>query len=172
MLASTSASIPEFTAECDRLIGEMPGAMQQALPHFGLRGEYEHPDYVAALNEFHQRHLCRLKQQPPDCLLRLVRNLDRNQVYETINGPNDFTTIGNLRYWDRTADLHTIKTPVLLTCGRYDELGPSCSQTMLDRIADCRLKTFEHSAHTAHIEEPDACMAFVSAFLREIEQRR
>lgn len=170
VLASTSASIPEFTAECNRLIAEMPGAMQQALSHHGMRGDYEHPDFVAAMTEFYKRHVCRLASWP-DCLMRTVANLDRNQVYDTINGPNEFTTIGNLRYWDRTDELHTIKTPVLLTCGRYDELGPSCSQTMLKRIPHSRMQVFEHSAHTAHIEEPAAYMACVSSFLREIEQR-
>lgn len=170
VLASTSASIPQFTAECNRLIGELPQAMQDALSYYGMRSEYENPDYDAAAMEFYKRHVCRLPEWP-DCLMRTVANLHRNQVYETINGPNEFTTIGNLRYWDRTAELHTIATPVLLTCGRYDELGPTCSQTILERIPDCRMQVFEHSAHTAHIEEPEAYMACVSAFLREMEQR-
>ncbi len=170
VLASTSASIPQFTAECNRLIGEMPEAMRHALDYYGQRSDYQHPDYQAAAMEFYKRHVCRLPEWP-DCIMRTVANLDGNDVYDTINGPNEFTTIGNLRYWDRTADLHTIKTPVLLTCGRYDELGPVCSQTMLDRIPDARIQVFEKSAHTAHIEEPEAYLTCVSAFLREIENR-
>lgn len=170
VLASTSASIPQFTAECNRLIGEMPQAMQDALAVHGLRSDYDHPDYQAAMMEFYRRHVCRLADWP-DCLMRTVANLDRNQVYDTINGPNEFTTIGNLRYWDRLADLHTIKTPVLLTCGAYDELGPACSQSMLELIPDARMQVFAHSAHTAHIEEPEAYMACVSAFLKSVEQR-
>jgi len=171
VLASTSASIPQFTAECNRLIGELPENMQDALAVHGLRSDYDRQDYQAAMMEFYRRHVCRLPEWP-DCLMRTVANLDRNQVYDTINGPNEFTTIGNLRYWDRLAELHTIKTPVLLTCGRYDELGPVCSQSMLERIPDAGLQIFEHSAHTAHIEEAPAYMDCVSAFLRDIEQRQ
>ena len=171
VLASTSCSIPEFTAECERLIGQLPKPMQDALAQFGLRSEYDHPDYQAAMMEFYRRHVCRLPDWP-DCLLRTVANLENNEVYDTINGPNEFTTIGNLRYWNRTADLHTIRTPILLTCGRFDELGPTCSQTMLARLPDARMQVFEHSAHTAHIEEPQAYMACVSAFLKDVEARR
>jgi proline-specific peptidase len=170
VLASTSASIPQFTAECHRLIGEMPPAMQHALSHYGLRGEYQHPNYEAAMTEFYRRHVCRLPEWP-DCMMRTIANLTGNQVYETINGPNEFTVIGNLRYWNRIADLHTIGTPVLITCGRYDELSPLCSQTLLEGIPDSRMRIFEHSAHTAHIEEAEAYNTCVSAFLKDIERR-
>ena len=100
-----------------------------------------------------------------------IANLDGNQVYDTINGPNEFTTIGNLRYWNRIPDLHQIRVPVLLTCGRYDELGEVCSRTILDRIPDGRLEIFEHSAHVAHAEEPDAYNNTVAAFFRAVENR-
>ncbi|MCB1431747.1 MAG: proline iminopeptidase-family hydrolase [Alphaproteobacteria bacterium] len=170
VLASTSASIPQFTRECERLIGEMPEEMQRALREHGLTGNYADPGYQAAMMEFYKRHLCRLPEWP-DCVMRTVANLDGNQVYDTINGPNEFTTIGNLRYWNRIPDLHQIRVPVLLTCGRYDELGEVCSRTILDRIADGRLEIFEHSAHVAHAEEPDAYNNTVAAFFRAVENR-
>ena len=170
VLASTSASIPQFTRECERLIGEMPEEMQRSLREHGLTGNYADPGYQAAMMEFYKRHLCRLPEWP-DCVMRTVANLDGNQVYDTINGPNEFTTIGNLRYWNRIPDLHQIRVPVLLTCGRYDELGEVCSRTILDRIADGRLEIFEHSAHVAHAEEPDAYNNTVAAFFRAVENR-
>lgn len=168
VLASTSASTPQFTAECERLIGEMPEKMQTALRQHGSTGNYAHPDYQEAMTEFYQRHLCRLSDWP-DCVMRTVANLEGNQVYDTINGPNEFTTIGNLRYWNRTPDLQQIGLPVLLTCGRYDELGEACSRTILDGVANGRLQIFEKSAHVAHVEEPLAYVECVSAFFRDVE---
>ena len=170
VLASTSASAPQFSAECDRLIGEMPDKMQRALREHGLTADYAHPDYQEAMMEFYKRHVCRLPEWP-DCVMRTIANLEGNQVYETLNGPNEFSTIGNLRYWNRTPDLHRIKLPVLLTCGRYDELGEACARTILDRVANGRLQIFEHSAHLAHVEESKVYMECVSAFLRDAEQR-
>lgn len=166
VLASTSASIPLFAAECRRLIGLMAPEHQQALAEHGERGDYDHPDYLAAEAAFYARHLCRLPETP-DCLARTIANLDGNPVYLTINGPNEFTTIGNLRDWDRTADLHRIAPPVLITCGRHDELGPVCAAEMQARIPDARSVIFEASAHVAHIEEPEAYAATVAAFLSE-----
>lgn len=165
VLASTSASIPQFSAECKRLIDELPEAHRIALKDYGDRGEFEHPDYVAAEEVFYQRHLCRLEEWP-DCLLRTVENLHHTPVYGAINGPNEFTTIGNLRYWDRTAELHKISTPVLITCGRHDELGPRCAETLRAGISGSSLQIFEESAHVAHIEEADKYLECVSAFLK------
>lgn len=166
--ASTSASIREFTANCDRLIAQMPEKHRDALRHHGERGELEHEDYVAAEEFFYAEHLCRLEEWP-DCLARTVKNLDGNEVYFTMNGPNEFTTIGNLRDWDRTADLDQIKIPVLITCGRYDELGPTCAATLQDGIPNAQTVIFEESAHVAHIEEADAYARCVSEFLKTHE---
>lgn len=170
VLASTSASVPQFSAECDRMIAELPEAHRKALAYHGARGEYEHPAYEAAAGEFYARHVCRLPEWPA-CLLRAIDNLHHNQVYETINGPNEFTTVGNLRYWDRRADLPRITLPVLITCGRYDELGPACAETLQDGLGHAQTVIFENSAHTPHLEEPDLYLATVGKFLSEVETR-
>lgn len=168
--ASTSASIPQFAAECARLIAELPEAHRRALAEQGLRSDYENPAYAAAEKEFYARHVCRLPEWP-DCLMRTVENMTGNQVYETINGPNEFTTIGNLRYWDRIDDLPRIAVPCLITCGRHDELGPVCAATLQAGIPDARTAIFEDSAHVAHIEEEQAYLDCVGAFLKEQDAR-
>ena len=164
VLASTSSSIPQFSAECDRLIAELPEENRKALEYHGARGEFEHEAYAAAEEMFYRRHLCRLEEWP-NCMLRSIENLHHNTVYESINGPNEFTTIGNLRYWNRTSDLDQIKIPVLITCGRYDELGPACAATLQTGIPNSETVVFEESAHVAHIEEPEAYRKTVSEFL-------
>ena len=166
VLASTSASVPQFSAECDRLISELPQEHKEALQYHGARGEFEHEAYTAAEAVFYSRHLCRLEEWP-DCILRTVENLHHNTVYETINGPNEFTTIGNLRYWDRTPDLEQIKIPVLITCGRHDELGPACATTLHEGISNAEMVIFEKSAHVSHIEESEAYRELISQFLAQ-----
>jgi len=166
VLASTSSSIPLFARECERLIAEMPKPMREALSVHGATGNYAHLDYQLAMKEFYDRHLCRMKVWP-ECLMRSVSNLDNNQVYDTINGPNEFTTIGNLRYWDRTADLAKVKTPVFITCGRYDELGPVCARAMKSRLSNAKMKVFGNSAHVAHLEEPEAYCSAVAKFFHD-----
>ena len=57
VLAATSSSIPQFSAECDRLISELPEEHRKALEYHGARGEFEHEAYAAAEEEFYGRHL-------------------------------------------------------------------------------------------------------------------
>jgi len=166
VLASTSASIPEFMAGARRLIEAMPEPHRRVLIELGAQGAYDHPDYQAAVEEFYRRHLCRLDPWP-DALQRSSDCIEGNQVYLTMNGPTEFDVIGRLREWDRTADLGRIDVPTLVTCGRYDEITPSCSETITRGIPDARMHVFEHSAHCAHLEEPDDYARIVEAFLRE-----
>jgi proline-specific peptidase len=165
VLASTSASIKQFTGEARRLIEQLPEPHRTALIDGGKRGEYDTPAYQAAVMEFYKRHLCRLDPWP-EAMVKTAEELDGNQVYLTMNGPTEFDVIGAaLRNWDRTADLGKITRPTLVTCGRYDEITPACSETITAGIADARMVVFEHSAHVAHLEETPAYTAEVVAFL-------
>jgi proline-specific peptidase len=164
VLASTSASIPEFVAGARRLIEAMPEPHRSTLIELGARGAYEDPAYQAAVEAFYRRHLCRLDPWP-EALERSSACIDGNAVYLTMNGPTEFDVIGTLRDWDRTADLGRIRVPTLVTVGRHDEIPPSCAETIARGIPDARLRVFEASAHVAHLEEPDAYAAAVTEFL-------
>jgi proline-specific peptidase len=166
VLASTSSSIPQFVAECERLKSELPPAVHATLLKHEAAGEFAHPDYLAAADEFYRRHVCRLSPWP-DAFVRTVANLDGNPVYQTMNGPNEFFVIGNLKDWDRTARLGEITERTLITVGKYDELTPACAATLHRGIRDSRVVQFESSSHTAHLEETDAYLRAVRAFLTE-----
>ena len=170
VLASTSASIPQFVAEARRLIEELPEPARTTLVELGERGDYESPAYREAVMEFYRRHLCRLDPWP-EAMVKSADELDGNQVYLTMNGPTEFDVIGLLRDWDRSGDLHRITAPTLVTCGRYDEITPACSETIRDGIAGARMVVFEHSAHCAHLEEPELYARTVEEFLSEIDGR-
>lgn len=169
VLASTSASIPQFRAECDRLKSELPQDVRATLAHYESLGQYDAEEYHQAVEEFYTRHVCRLAEWP-DSIMRTVANLDGNQVYETMNGPNEFVVIGRLRDWERRDRLHEIRVPTLITCGRYDEVSPACAQSLHTGIAGSTLTIFEHSAHVAHLEERDTYMRVVGDFLRTLDK--
>lgn len=168
VLASTSASMPQFMAESRRLIGELPEPARTTLIELGARGEYDRPEYREAVLEFYHRHVCRLDPWP-EPLQRSTEELDSSQVYQTMNGPTEFDVIGSLSDWDRTADLGRIGLPTLVTVGRYDELTPACSETLRDGIQGARMVVFEESAHCAHLEEPELYAKVVEEFLTEVD---
>lgn len=164
ILASTSASLPQFVAETTRLKKELPPEIYQTLQRYERSGDYGHPNYEVAVLEFYKRHLCRLDPWP-EPLLRSVEYLTGNPVYETMNGPNEFIVTGNLKDWDRTDRLGEISVPTFITVGRYDELTPVCAETLHKGIPNSRMVVFEESAHMAHLEEPDKYRQAVAGFL-------
>lgn len=168
-LASTSASIPQFVTEANRLKAQLPPEMVTVMQRCEATGDWRNPQYEAAVMEFYRRHLCCLDPWP-DALLRSVRNLDGNAVYETMNGPNEFIVIGNLRDWDRIARLPEIRVPTLITVGRFDEIPPVCADTIRRGIAGSRVVVFEQSGHTAHLEETGRYLQVVGDFLQSVEQ--
>jgi proline-specific peptidase len=172
ILASTSASVPQVAQETARLRRELPPSVRETLDRCEASGETSHPDYEVAVGEFYKRHLCRLAVWP-EPLLRTVKNLtDAFVVYETMQGPNEFTFTGNLKDWDRTDRLGELSVPTLITVGRYDELPrESCAESLQQGIAGSELCVFERSAHMAHLEETDRYLHVVREFLHRVETR-
>ena len=168
VLASTSASIPQFVAEAARLKAALPPALSHTLQRYEAAGDFHHPDYKAAVREFYKRHLCRLDPWP-EPLRRSARNLTDNAVYETMGGPNEFIMSGNLKDWDRIERLGEITMPTLITVGRYDEITPTCAETMHRRLPHAQLQVFEQSSHMAHLEETERYLQVVAEFLTYVE---
>ncbi len=51
ILASTSASLPEFVREAQRLKAALPVETRNTLERYELAGDMQHPDYQAAVLE-------------------------------------------------------------------------------------------------------------------------
>jgi proline-specific peptidase len=120
---------------------------------------------------FYTRFVCRLDPWP-EPLMRTLNNVMSNPVpYETIQGPNEFTVTGNLKDWDRTDRLGEIAVPTLITCGRYDELGPACAETLHRGIPNSEMAIFEQGAHMAHLEETERYLQTLRDFLDRVERK-
>ena len=168
VLASTSASIRQFVAEAETLKAQLPPEMYALMQRAEADQDYQNPEYLAAVDTFYRRHLCRLNPWP-DALERTNKIIDGNPVYLTMNGPNEFVVIGNLRDWDRTDRLSEITVPTLVTVGRYDEITPACARTIQEGIPGAQLRVFERSGHVAHLEETEAYLKTVSEFFDAVE---
>lgn len=170
ILASTSASIPEYLVEQVRLKAALPSEIYETLQHYEAVGEYKHPDYENASGEFYKRHLCRLDTLP-EPLERSAAIAADNPVYETMWGPSEFVCIGNLKNWDRTERLGEISAPTLITVGRYDMIPPVCAETLRQGIPNSQLILFEESSHLAHLEETEKYLQVVATFLADVESK-
>jgi proline-specific peptidase len=168
VLASTSASMPQFVAEAARLKAALPPALAHTLARYEAADDFHHPAYEAAVREFYKRHLGRLDPWPEPLRLS-TRNLTSNAFYETMSGPNECIMRGNLHDWDRIERLGEIRVPTLITVGRDDEITPTCAETMQRRLPQAQLQVFEQSSHMAHLEEPERYLQVVAASLTHVE---
>jgi proline-specific peptidase len=88
-------------------------------------------------------------------------------VYNTMNGPSEFTVTGTLRTWDIMDRLGEIYVPTLLVGGRYDECRPSHLTEMRRRIRGSRLAIIEEASHLCFAEQPAEFMEIVNSFLAD-----
>jgi len=168
VVADSPASIPLWVAEANRLRADLPPDVQATLTRHEAAGTTDDPAYEAAVMVFYERHLCRVPF--PDCVQRTFAQLAEDPtVYHTMNGPSEFHVVGSLKTWDITDRLHEITTPTLLVSGRHDEATPLIVGQIHERIAGSEWALFEESSHMPHVEETDAFLERVDAFLRTVD---
>lgn len=164
VLYSGAASTAECLAGMNALRAQLPPETQALMTEREATGAVDAEDYLAAVDILMKRHLCRVDPYPP----HLAESIEHMAlpVYQTMWGPNEFTCTGTLQSWDRTAELGQVQAPTLILCGKYDEVVPSCSETMKAGIPDSELVVFEESSHSSHFEEPEKFFAVLKDFLR------
>ena len=164
VIASSSASVPQFIAEATALVQCLPAEARETLDRLGAEGSFGDPEYKAAYRAFSKRHIFRL-DEAPDCLARTGKNLDDNRSYQFMFGPNELVATGNLKQWDRRERLHEIEFPVLITVGEFDEITPACARTLNEGIAGSELVEFAGCAHLPHLEDTQRYLRCLRAFL-------
>jgi L-proline amide hydrolase len=168
VVCDSPASMPLWVAEANRLREDLPPDVQETLLRHEQAGTTDEQEYKDAVRVFYDRHLCRVPW--PDGVQRSFDQIEADPtVYHTMNGPSEFFVIGSLKTWDITDRLYEITTPTLLVSGRHDEATPLIVGQIHKRIPGAQWTVFEDSSHMPHVEEPEAFLEHVEAFLRTID---
>jgi len=124
------------------------------------------PAYLAAVDAFYRRHLCRLDPWPEI----VTRTLDNGNmtVYQSMWGPAEFTSTGTLRHFDVAPQLPQIAVPTLFICGEYDEATPAACADFAKLVPGAELAVIANASHLAPVEQPEAYLARLRAFLDPI----
>jgi L-proline amide hydrolase len=167
IIANSPAAMKTWISEANRLRTDLPANVQATLLRHEEAGTTDSTEYMEATDVFNQRHVCRVVPMPDEVKRTFDAIGTDPTVYHTMNGPNEFHVIGTMKDWSIVGRLSTINVPTLLISGRYDEATEACVQPFADEIPDVRWRIFEQSSHMPHVEEREACMAEVAAFLDE-----
>jgi proline-specific peptidase len=168
VLSSTLPSVGLWAEEAQRLRGELPAEIREALERHERDETTDDPAYQQAAHEFYSRHLCRLDPWPP--VIKEVLRSTNLEIYNEMWGPSEMYPTGVLADWDVTPRLGEIRVPALVLCGRYDEATPRMAEVIAAGVPDAELVVFEASSHTAPIEEPEHYVAVVRKFLSRVDQ--
>ncbi|MQB45062.1 proline iminopeptidase-family hydrolase [Rhizobium sp. ICMP 5592] len=152
ILEDTVADMPHLILELERLRAALGPETVAMMQKHEAQGTYDHPEYMAAVTILNYRHVCRLPEWPAP----VRRSLDDWNMgpYATMQGPNEFLYIGNLKDWNRIPDLPRMTVPTLITVGEHDELTPACTLRMKLAIPNVELKVFANASHMPFYENP------------------
>jgi proline iminopeptidase len=146
---------------------EMGAAWNERVNALETLGQTHSTEYEELKRQYEARFVCRLGVEP-ECVTHAKRGMGV-EVYRTMWGTAEFHCDGNLRGADLTDRLHELRVPVLFTGGRYDEARPETLRFFASRIPGAQVEIFQHSSHSAHLEQPEEYFAALGRFLAGIE---
>lgn len=164
VVADSPASMEVWVSEANKLRKELPPEVEATLLKHEAAETTEDPEYIAAVDVFYSRHLCRIPQ-PPYVVASFEQLAADPTVYHTMNGPSEFHVIGSLKHWDIRSQLKEITAPTLLVSGQYDEATPAMVKEINGLIPGSKWELFAESSHMPHVEEPAKFKRVVAEFL-------
>lgn len=169
IFSSPCLSAERWKQDADRLIAQLPEDVQQTIALHEEQGTTDSQDYQDAMQEYYNRHVCRLDPLP--AVVTESRPKGNNEVYMTMWGPSEFCPTGNLKTFDYTPHLHEINVPSLFVCGRYDEATPEATGYYQSLVPNSELHVFENSSHYGYLEETEEYVQVIRGFLLKTEQK-
>lgn len=168
VVADSPASMRTWVSEAKKLLAELSPEVQATLLSHEAAGTTDSPEYVAAVDVFYAKHLCRIPM-PQDVIDSFEQVAAEPTVYHTMNGPSEFHVIGTLKDWDIRQDLHKISVPTLHVSGQYDEATPAMVSEVHQLMPGSTWELFPESSHMPHIEEPARFKRIVTQFLDSVK---
>jgi proline iminopeptidase len=164
VISNMTASYPSYVEYVGELRAAMPPDIDRALKSFEERGDYLAAQYQQLLmDHLYSKHICRLEPWPEPAL-RSLMNLNAD-IYNTIQGPSEFTVTGNAKDWDRWQDLHRLSMPTLLMVGRYDTMSVAHIERMGSLIPNSQVVVCENGSHWSMYDDQEAYFGALVPFL-------
>ncbi len=161
-LCGSPASMIRWVADCEQLLAEEPAEVRQTIREHEASGFTACPEYQAAILGFYRKHVCRMSPWPAGFERSFAEA--GYDVYNTMNGPSEFTVTGTLKTWDIMDRLPEIGVPSLLVGGRYDECTPGHLEEMHSRIQGSQLHIIEDASHLCFAEKPGEFNQVINSF--------
>jgi len=170
IISDMTAGIPEYEAYAQKLLGELSEDDRKTLEKYAAAGNFEAPEYQEIMfGKVYAAHLIRINPWP-EPVDRAFKKFNA-QVYNTMQGPNEFVISGNFKSWSRWADLPKIKVPTLIIAGGKGTMNPSDIRRMGRLIPRSRVVITEGS-HLSMYDDQERYFRELVRFIKDVEAGR
>lgn len=168
IISNMTASIPSYVASINELRRQLPLDVIRTLEKYEADANYTDPEYeTTLLKHVYSKHLCRLDPWP-EPLVRMFRHLN-TQVYNTMQGPNEFVVNGTFKDWDRWNDLARIAVPTLICGAQFDTMTVTDLERMGTLIPRSRVAICQRGSHCALYDEQETYFRELLQFIDDVE---
>jgi proline iminopeptidase len=165
VISDMTASIPAYVQHAQALRAALPAADRATLDKYEKLNKTDDPAYQAVIDKIYAAHVCRLPQPWPEPIQRIFGKANQH-IYNLMQGPNEFVITGNLKTWDRWADLPKIKTPTLVMGAKYDEMDPDQIRREGKLIPGAKTWISTRGSHMCMYDDQDAYFGALVPFLQ------
>lgn len=167
IISDMTAGIPEYEAYAQTLLAELSEEDRKTLEKFAAEGKFEAPEYLNIMfGKVYAEHLIRINPWP-EPVDRAFKKFNA-QVYNTMQGPNEFVISGNFKTWSRWDDLPKIKIPTLIITGGKGTMNPSDIRRMGRLIPHSRVVITEGS-HLEMYDDQERYFKELVRFVKDVE---
>ncbi|KAI1746978.1 Alpha/Beta hydrolase protein [Xylaria castorea] len=166
IITNSLASMDAWRAGITTLRQKLPNDVREVLDRAEREGNFETPEYEAAIEVFYKRHLCLARPWPSKEVEAALYWFAKDPTtYGTMYGPSELSITGSLRDWTSIPILSKIKVPTLLINGTKDEAQDVAMQPFFDHIEKVKWITLDNASHFSHVDQRERYMEHLRAFL-------
>jgi proline iminopeptidase len=171
IISNMTASIDSYVRYVNELRQRFPREIVEIWEKYEAAEQYHAPEYEETMfKNFYMKYLCTTDPWP-EPVARAFKHLN-NDVYNTMQGPNEFVVTGNFKEWNRWNDLQKIVVPTLLIVGRNDTMSVEDIQKMGTLIPNSRVVICENGSHICMYDDQQKYFNELLKFIKDVETSR
>ena len=168
IISDMTASIPSYEAYAQTLLEELTPEERATLKKYADAGQFEAPEYQQIMfGKVYAAHLIRVNPWP-EPVDRAFKKFNA-QIYNTMQGPNEFVISGNFKNWDRWADLPKIKVPTLVIAGLKGTMNPDDIRRMGKLIPHSRV-VLTNGSHLEMYDDQETYFRELVRFITDVQK--
>jgi proline iminopeptidase len=165
-LESAALDIPAWVQNAHRLVRTLPESAQRTIAVREAAGQFDAPDYQAAVNEFYGRYVWR---HPVMADLDSTMSTINEAIYGYMQGPSEFTITGTLKDYDATPFLPQVRVPTFYTVGEFDEADTTTVKRFASLTPGAQVAVLAGAAHITPWDAPEENVRVVREFLHQAD---